>query len=219
MAESVFPWAVALPAEQRSAFVDALWGAAAAENDLEALAAVDKVVAEYRPMDAQALPCPMSQRELTVLTGLACGATYAGLGERMALAPATVQRTVVDICRRLDVKSEQEAIEVAARHGWVPALHIPDPAARQTLHGPQAWRRHYRERVAEMRRSVGKPVQLGPYDSHSGAYNAARKINKGLWQEVQPAGAFSADVEPDQHGQWVVMARYLGEPSPATKEA
>jgi hypothetical protein len=66
-----------------------------------------------------------------------------------------------------------------------------------------------------MREKPGQTVPFGPYGSYGGAYGAARRINKGLLPEVQPAGSFSAQVVVNGSDQWVVEARYLGEPSSA----
>ncbi|MFF3884116.1 hypothetical protein [Streptomyces sp. NPDC001914] len=211
-----FPWALDLSADQLGEFINDLWGAAAAEDDLEALTAVEKVIAQYSPAGAQASG-PLSERDLAVLTGLAYGATYAALGERLGIAATTIESIVLAVCRQLEVQCLSDALEFAGRRGWIPELPVPASIGRRVGRGYNAWRRNLRDRVAEMRAAPGEAVPLGPYSSYSGAWNAARRITKGLWPEVQPAGAFSAQVVVSEPNQWVVETRYIGDPT-STKE-
>lgn len=214
---SSFPWALDLSADQLGEFINDLWGAAAAENDLEALAAVEKVIAEYRPAAEQAAPSLLSERDRAVLTGLAYGATYDALAERLGVAATTIERLLPSICEQLEVECLSDAIAAASRRGWIPELCVPASAGRRVGRGQRAWHRHLSERVAEMQAKPGAAVPIGPYGSQSGAWNAARRINKGLWPEVQPAGAFSAQVVVSGPNEWVVETRYLGDPA-STKE-
>ena len=213
-----FPWAKQLDAEQLSAFVEDLWGAAGGDEDLVTLAAIEKVIAEHRPDDAPVhqVPSPLRQRELRIITLLANGETHDSVARSLDVSTHTVRNLLTEIYGRINVQNAVQAVAVAMHHGWLHGLQIPQlpppPAQVQHLH-PRAWRAIYRQQVTKMRAEPGARVPIGPYASYSGSHNAAWRMRKGLLQEFQPRGAFDAQAIRTQHGHWVVLARYLGEPT------
>ncbi|MGW6911499.1 response regulator transcription factor [Streptomyces sp. NPDC054940] len=206
-----FPWARTYDADQLSAFVDDLWGAASGDNDLATLDAIEEVIAEHRP-DIAVPRCPLTERELQILTQLANGETYESAAGNLTISANSVRARCPQIYARLGAKNAVQAAAIAARHGWLADMQVPAPVedVPRILHGPHAWNRRYHQRAAEMRDKPGLPLDIGPYGSRSGARGAARCIRRGLYDAFQPAGSFDARTVRSEHGTWLVSARYVG---------
>lgn len=212
----VFPWARSYDADQLAAFLDDLWGAAGNGDDLTTLDAIEEAIAAHRP---EPPACPLTERQLDVLTQLANGGTHDSTARALSTTPHAVRNCCTEIYARLCVRNAVQAVAVAAHHGWLSSLHVPALLDGPPAHGPAAWRVIYREAVARMRKQPGVPVDIGPYGSYSGARNAVWRIRNGLLAEVQPAGDFAAQAIPTGPGQFIVRARYIGAPNTAERAA
>lgn len=69
-------------------------------------------------------PCPLTPKELDVLTGTENGETCATTGQRTGLSPHTVKVHRARIYRRLGVDTAAQAVAVAMAQGWLPATRI-----------------------------------------------------------------------------------------------
>lgn len=204
-----FPWARSLTADQLSAFVEDLWGAAGDSDGRAALDAIERTITRYRP---ETVPCPLSPRELHVLTLIANGRTYRVAARELGLATETVRSQCSTMYARIGARSGAHAAAIATHHGWLPRLDIPQPAPPVPQLRPVEWRQIYRDSAAAMRKRPGTVVPIGPFASRLGAGNALRRIRDGKGA-FQPAGCFHAERVRTTHGQWMVHARYLGAPS------
>lgn len=211
-----FPWARSYDADQLAAFIEDLWGAASGDNDLATLDAIEKVIAEHRPDPA---PCPLTAREIEVLTEVANGEMYESAAEHLGLSVPTVRSHCATIYDRLGARRGAQATAIAAHHGWLPGLHTPDPVAPIPKRGPHAWKALYRERAAEMCQRPGEVVEVGPYGSRNGALSSAARISKGLMDIFRPAGSFEAEAVPINYTRWFVRARYIGMPGGTEQKA
>lgn len=207
-----FPWARDFGARQLAAFIEDLWGAASGDNNRATLAAIEKAVAAHRPPPAEPSDCPLTARETDVLAQFAGGATYEEAAHNLGVSVYCVNTLARDIYARLDVRSMAQATAIAMHFGWLPNVAFRRPPAPQPKYGTVAWRALYRERIQQMREHPGKPVDIGPYVSISGARKSAWRINKGLIVEAKPAGAFHAEAVRSHDGGWAVRARYVGTP-------
>lgn len=212
----VFPWARKYDADQLDAFIEDLWGATSGDNDLATLDAIEKVIAKHRPAR---VPCPLTARDILMLTQIANGETYESAARNLGLSTETVRSRSGVIYDRLGARCAAQAAAIAVHHGWLPGLHIPAPVDRVPRQDPSAWKALYRERAAEMRKRPGDVVEIGPYGSRQGAHQATVRISKGLIDIFQPAGFFEAKAVPTSHGRWVVRARYLVTPVDTAKAA
>lgn len=61
----------------------------------------------------------LSRREIQVVTGLADGLSYAGIGERLGIERETVHGHVRHAFRVLQVRSAGGAVGKALRDGWI----------------------------------------------------------------------------------------------------
>ncbi|MFF0139750.1 response regulator transcription factor [Streptomyces sp. NPDC005227] len=209
MADSVFPWTADLAPERLSAFVDDLWGATAAENEHDALAALDKVVAQYAPAPAPKPECPLTERQVELITHLANGLTYGQAAEAMGSSLDTIKRHAENAYVRLGVSTKAPAIALAVHHQWLPGLHVPPLGPSKTNLGPAHWDAVHAKAAADMRATPGAEVAIGPYVSHTGATTVVGVINKGLRTHFQPAGSFEARRVRSDLG-WDVVARFVG---------
>ena len=211
-----FPWARTYDADQVSAFIDDLWGAASGDNDLATLDAIEKVIAEHRP---DPVPCPLSVREIEILTEIASGETCESAAGNLGLTVDSVRSRCSDIYTRLGARCAAQATAIAAHHGWLPDLRTPAPVARVPKLPPHTWKTIYRERAAEMRKKPGEVVEIGPYGSRDGARRGALRISQGLLDVFRPAGFFEAEAIPTDHARWIVRARYIGAPVNTAQKA
>ncbi|MFF9097625.1 LuxR C-terminal-related transcriptional regulator [Streptomyces sp. NPDC014802] len=203
-----FPWARNLDAEKLAAFIEDLWGAASGGDDLKALDAIEKVIAEHRPTRA----CPLNAKQLKVLNLLAAGETYESAAKRLGFSATSVKNFCSEIYTRLGVRNAPHAVALGVQYGWLSDIRIPEAVITPVTHPPRTWREIYRKSAAQMREQPGVPVEIGPYVSISGARNAAKRMRKGLWEEFRPAGAFDAKSQRTDAGYFVIVACYVGEP-------
>lgn len=213
-----FPWARAYDADQLAAFIEDLWGAASGDNDLATLDAIEKVIAEHRP---DAVPCPLSKREIEILTEIASGETYESAARNLGISTESLRGRCPQIYARLGARNAAHAVAIASRHGWITGARVPALTELPTriVHGPMRWNRLYQAGAVEMRKQPGLPVEIGPYGSASGARGAARRIRKGLYGPFRPAGAFDARPVRADDGQWIVRASYKATPTSTEKAA
>lgn len=213
-----FPWAAQLDADQLEAFIEDLWGAASGNNDLDTLAAIEKVIAEHGPDPVPQRPCPLTGPEVDALTCIANGATYETAARQLGVTTATLRRQIEQAYFRLGAHNAAHASAVAARQGWLPDLRMPDLPPKVTRRGAHAWRALYFEATAEMRAHPGQPFQIGPYGACSGARNAAWRMQRGMPEMFQPARSFKAKAKCADDGHWYVTARYVGTTSDQPKK-
>ncbi|MGW0993471.1 response regulator transcription factor [Streptomyces sp. NPDC002523] len=212
-ADLTFPWAREYDADQLAAFIEDLWGAASGDNDLATLDAIEKVIAEHAPDPVQ---CPLTERELDILTELASGETKESAGRKLGLSTETVRARCQQIYARLDAKNIAHAAAIAERHGWLAGLRMPVPVEEPPVRLGRAWARRHQQHAADLRRLPGSQLPIGPYTSYNGARNAARCIRRGVYQPFEPAGSF--DAEPVRaNGGWIVLARFIGTPTTTTE--
>ncbi|WP_432169130.1 response regulator transcription factor [Streptomyces sp. 1222.5] len=203
-----FAWARTYDADQLSAFIDDLWGAASGDDDLATLDAIEAAIARHRPPSP---PCPLTARELEVLTELANGETKESAARNLGLSHETVRTRCTQIYSRLDARNVTQAVVTAALNGWLPGVRGPATPEELPLSPGRKWVRVHKQHAAKMRKKPGQTVPIGPYRSHNGARNAARCIRQGDYQPFQPAGAFAAE-HVRSGGNWIVLARFIGEP-------
>ncbi|MFD1656932.1 helix-turn-helix transcriptional regulator [Streptomyces caeni] len=214
-----FPWARRYDADQLAAFIEDLWGAASGDNDLATLDAIEQAIAEHRPCGSDStLKCPLTEREVQVLTLLVNGGTYESTATRLGIAPHTVRSHCHKIIDRLGARDRTHAAAIAAHFGWLPGLDIAQVRERVHRKSPQQWQEIHRERAAAMRAQPGTSVDIGPYTSNSGAANVARGIQDGRLDAYQPVGAFTAQATHTGPGRWVVRAHYIGTPTSDPEE-
>ncbi|MFI6248972.1 hypothetical protein [Streptomyces sp. NPDC051016] len=217
--ELTFPWARELGDEQRSAFIDDLWGAAGTGDDLATLDAIEKVITSYRPPSIRdVLPCLLNQRQLQALTHLAAGETVAGARTLMDLSENQMGRLLQRTYAKLGAHGTTGAVAIAMRCGWlpddVPQLPTGDTPRRRRTSRPtnaQDWRKRHRESAEHMRSHPGEWQLVGPYTTRIGLDSAANDIGKGRMKPYQPAGAFEATTTTVGDA-WFVRARFIGAP-------
>ncbi|MET9081381.1 helix-turn-helix transcriptional regulator [Streptomyces sp. NPDC004237] len=213
--ELTFPWARAYDDDQLAAFIEDLWGAAGGGDDLSALDAIEKVIAEHRPADAPVLgppPCPLTVREVEILTRLGNGDSYDEAAHALGIAVDNLRGRITRIFGCLGARNRGHAMAIAVTHGWLPDLEtrVVQPPSRRV--GPHSWKRFYQEQAERLRDEPGAPMELGPYTAPSGARRAARCIEQGLFAPFAPAGAFTATPSRSRHGYWwVVTTTYVAE--------
>lgn len=212
MADSrAFPWAARFDADQLAAFLEDLWGAAAGDDGRATLLAVEKVIADHCPGGDNVPQCPLTDREIEVLTLMANGATYDSAARQLGVARDSVRSHCSRIYDRLGAANAAQATAIATRQGWLPGLQVPEPVAPLRRLSPQEWNRVLQQRADEMRAQPGTPVQIGPYVSPTGASGTAWRIGKGLSAPFRPAGAFTAKAVRLARSRWAVEARYIGD--------
>ncbi|HEY6116297.1 MAG TPA: LuxR C-terminal-related transcriptional regulator [Candidatus Dormibacteraeota bacterium] len=208
----VFPWAAGLDADQLSRFVEDLWGAASGDDDLKTLDAIEKVIAAHRPQ-GPSFRCPLSKRQIGLLTQLANGATRESAARKLGLPAETVRSRCAAVYDRMGVQNATQAVAVAVSQGWLPDVQIPERVRVVRLRTVDKWRREHQKASAAMRAKPGTPVEIGPYTTRQGAHGAVWRIREGLIGEYRPAGAFDAEALRNEIGAWVVRAVFLGEPA------
>jgi DNA-binding NarL/FixJ family response regulator len=67
----------------------------------------------------------LTRRQAQMLLAIAEGKTNQQIADELVVSLETVKTTVRNLLRRLDVKSRQEAVAYAARHGLLPAFASP----------------------------------------------------------------------------------------------
>lgn len=64
-------------------------------------------------------PCPLSDRELQVLSALSTGQTYKEVAGFLVVSGHTVHTHVKNIYEKLQVRGRREAVNKARRYGWI----------------------------------------------------------------------------------------------------
>ena len=63
--------------------------------------------------------CPLSQRELSVLRGLAAGGVYSEVADSLGLAPSTVRSHLASAAKKIGVRDRAHAVLAATERGWL----------------------------------------------------------------------------------------------------
>ncbi|MET9158233.1 LuxR C-terminal-related transcriptional regulator [Streptomyces parvulus] len=212
-----FPWARNLDADQLAAFIEDLWGAASGDNDLATLGAIERVIRKHTPSENKRPPCPLTPRQVSVLTELASGETQPSTAARLGLSHHTVKTITVDLCARLLAGNIAHACVIAADYGWITEQRIPRPPRTRKRRALANFTRHV-ERAAALRAKPGVERIVGDYGSRNTAYRAARQISQGELKTYQP-GTFQARAYLTRGKRWVVAARYIDTPNTAERAA
>ncbi|WP_416976645.1 response regulator transcription factor [Streptomyces sp. T028] len=207
-----FPWARSYDADQLSAFIEDLWGAASGDDDLVTLDAIEEAIARHQPTPDR----PITEREAEFLAYLADGLTYGQIACAVGRSPSCVTTTCSNAFSKLGARNATQAVAVAVHHGWLPPLRLPDPPKSLAIHGPRNWRKLHAQAAAQMRERPLSFVDVGPYASRNSAHRAAQRVNAGLLPEFKPAGAFEAHPRRTDGTRWGLRMRYLGEPANPT---
>jgi DNA-binding CsgD family transcriptional regulator len=204
------PWARALDADQLAAFLDDLWGAASGDDGLNTLDAIEKVIEKH---STSSLKCPLSARQIDVLTEIASGETYASAAENLGISVHSVKTTSVDACGKLRSRTSRQACAIAALHGWLPDLRIPQPPDKPRGVSPVDRTGRHVKRAARLRKRPGVERIVADYSARNSAYRAVQHIRTGQLPGYQPAGCFDARADFGDNGRWLVIARFTGAPT------
>ncbi len=71
------------------------------------------------PRRRRAERCPLSEREITALRGLAEGKVYREIAAEMGLSASTVRTHLHNVYRKIDAADRAQAVLVAREHGWI----------------------------------------------------------------------------------------------------
>ena len=71
-----------------------------------------------------AMPCPLSEREMEILAGVAEGCSNKDIGRRCGISDQTVKNHLTTVLRKLSVTDRTEAVVVALRQRWLKLEHI-----------------------------------------------------------------------------------------------
>ncbi|WAZ20243.1 LuxR C-terminal-related transcriptional regulator [Streptomyces cinnabarinus] len=213
-----FAWARAYGADQLSAFIEDLWGAASGDNDLQTLDAIERVIADHRP-DNDAVPCPLTARQIAVLTELACGETYESAGRKLEISGSTVHTMCRQICDLLRANNTMHAVTIATGYGWLTALSLPQPHPKPKRRNPIEGAARHRAHAAELREQPGVELCVGDYADRHTARTTARRIRKGGFSAYAPADSFEARPVQTDNGRWTIRAQYVGNSSDTSQEA
>lgn len=64
-------------------------------------------------------PCPLSEREMEILAGVAEGCSNKEIGRRCGISDQTVKNHLTTVLRKLGVTDRTEAVVIALRHRWL----------------------------------------------------------------------------------------------------
>lgn len=67
----------------------------------------------------RATPCPLTERQLECLRGLAEGQTYKEIAAERERAVSTVRSQIFGVYRRLNVLDRAQAVLLAKEEGWI----------------------------------------------------------------------------------------------------
>jgi DNA-binding NarL/FixJ family response regulator len=73
---------------------------------------------EKLPVEAP-VPCPLSDREMEILAGVAEGCSNKEIGRRCGISDQTVKNHLTTVLRKLKVTDRTEAVVIALRHRWL----------------------------------------------------------------------------------------------------
>jgi DNA-binding NarL/FixJ family response regulator len=65
------------------------------------------------------VPCPLSDREMEILAGVAEGCSNKEIGRRCGISDQTVKNHLTTVLRKLQVSDRTEAVVIALRHRWL----------------------------------------------------------------------------------------------------
>jgi len=64
-------------------------------------------------------PCPLTDKELQALRGLAAGKVYKEIGEDLGIATSTVRSHLHKTYRKLGASDRAQAVLIATERGWL----------------------------------------------------------------------------------------------------
>jgi two-component system, NarL family, response regulator DegU len=83
------------------------------------------------PAQEAAVACPLSDREMEILAGVAEGCSNKEIGRRCGISDQTVKNHLTAVLRKLNVTDRTEAVVIALRNRWLKleSIKIGRPAA------------------------------------------------------------------------------------------
>lgn len=83
------------------------------------------------PVQESAAACPLSDREMEILAGVAEGCSNKEIGRRCGISDQTVKNHLTAVLRKLNVTDRTEAVVIALRNRWLKleSIKIGRPAA------------------------------------------------------------------------------------------
>jgi DNA-binding NarL/FixJ family response regulator len=84
-----------------------------------------------RPAQDASVACPLSEREMEILSGVAEGCSNKEIGHRCGISDQTVKNHLTAVLRKLGVTDRTEAVVIALRNRWLKleSIKIGRPAA------------------------------------------------------------------------------------------
>jgi DNA-binding NarL/FixJ family response regulator len=76
-------------------------------------------ISAEKVQEAPAAPCPLSDREMEILAGVAEGCSNKEIGRRCGISDQTVKNHLTTVLRKLGVTDRTEAVVIALRNRWL----------------------------------------------------------------------------------------------------
>lgn len=161
--------------------------------------------------------CPLPQRQLQILAGVANGRPTTVIARELGLTPKTVRKYRAAAMRRLDVRTSAQAAVVCTLRGWLPTTAVRLPPALPQLPVVRS-REAFRESAELLRQHPGEWGTVAVYSTSASARQSAYRLRTGGLTAFVPAGAWEAEAytEDGVHG---LRARYIGTPTTAERAA
>jgi len=64
-------------------------------------------------------PCPLSDREIDALRGLAEGKVYKQIAQELSLSVSTIRTHLHNVYRKIGAVDRAQAVLIAHEHGWI----------------------------------------------------------------------------------------------------
>jgi DNA-binding NarL/FixJ family response regulator len=76
-------------------------------------------ISSERAQEEPSAPCPLSDREMEILAGVAEGCSNKEIGRRCGISDQTVKNHLTTVLRKLSVTDRTEAVVIALRNRWL----------------------------------------------------------------------------------------------------
>ncbi|MEI5520740.1 LuxR C-terminal-related transcriptional regulator [Streptomyces brasiliscabiei] len=181
------------------------------------MAEIDRLKAPRRPAPPEG--CPLTERQLSVLTTVAAGASRAEVGRWLDITENSVKSHLKMVYKVLRVSSTAQAVAMAVRYGWIPDedLNLPDPAGLEPARLIKE-RQEYYDRAAALRAHPREWKVVADYTTSGSAKQSAYRLRVGKFKAFRPVGWYEAKAFTE-NGKHFVRARYLGDPSSSARRA
>jgi DNA-binding CsgD family transcriptional regulator len=185
--------------------------------------ALDRLAAENRHLQRDATahpPCPLTERQISVLAGAANGETRIATARRLHLTEGAVASHRKEILRRTGAASTEQAIGVSLALGWLPAAAIATNGFSPVALIGDRPKHRWAGVARQVQQADGEWVDLAcePLDRRRALKGAAYRIRRARIPQFRPAGAFDA-VAHTEGSRITLRARYTGLPATPTERA